>query len=221
MSPRDRLRANDRRFLGVAATLSDEDWAAPSLCDQWNNHEVLAHLVIGYSGALTSLAAELVRHAGAFDPANADLARSLAAHKSPAELLDDFARLIDRPTGTGRYFPRRLLLGDHITHELDMLYALDRSPAIPSDPLIAVLNIQVALPNPFVPAYRNSRGLRLIATDADWTHGERGPEVSGRAAELVSVLGNRPRIVARLEGDGVAELTARVLSRQTRTGAGS
>jgi uncharacterized protein (TIGR03083 family) len=221
MSPRDRLRANDRRFLGVAATLSDENWEAPSLCDQWNNHEVLAHLVIGYSGGMTSLVAEMARHAGAFDPANADLARSLAAHTCPAELLDDFAHLIDRPQGLGRYFPRRLLLGDHITHELDMLYALDSSPAIPADSLIAVLNTQVALPNPFVPAYRNSRGIRLIATDADWTYGERGPEVSGRAAELVSVLGNRPKVIARLAGDGVAELAARVLNCQNRAGAGS
>ena len=30
----------------------------------------------------------------------------------------------------GRYFPRRLLLGDHLTHELDILLALDREPTI-------------------------------------------------------------------------------------------
>jgi len=29
----------------------------------------------------------------------------------------------------------------------------------------------VTLPNPFVAAFRNSRGLQLIATDAEWTHG--------------------------------------------------
>ena len=65
----------------------------------------------------------------------------------------------------------------------------DREPEIPPDALIAVLNTQVAVPNSFVPAFRNSRGLRLRATDAAWSHGERGPVVEGRAAELVSVLG--------------------------------
>jgi hypothetical protein len=118
--------------------------------------------------------------------------------------------LCGRPRGLGRYFPPRLLLGDHVTHELDMLYALGREPAIPADALVAVLNTQVSVPNPFVPAFRNSRGLRLIATDTDWTHGERGPLVRGRAAELVSALGDRPAVLARLDGDGVDVLASRV-----------
>jgi hypothetical protein len=75
---------------------------------------------------------------------------------------------------------------------------------------IAVLNTQVSLPNPFVPAFRNSRGLRLTAADADWTHGERGPIVRGPAADLVSVLGDRPAMLARLDGDGVDVLASRV-----------
>jgi hypothetical protein len=91
-----------------------------------------------------------------------------------------------------------------------MLFALDREPAVCADALVAVLNTQVSVPNPFVPAFRNSRGLRLIATDADWSHGERGPIVRGLAAELVSVLGNRPAMLTRLEGDGVEVLASRV-----------
>jgi hypothetical protein len=162
------------------------------------------------------VAAEMLRHGGSFDRANAAQARSLATLRTPADLLDDFKRLTRRPRGLGRYFPPRLLLGDHITHELDMLFALGREPAIPAEALVAVLNTQVSVPNPFVPAYRNSRGLRLIATDADWTHGERGPLVRGRAADLVSVLGDRPAMLARLGGDGVDVLASRVSGRLTR-----
>ena len=158
------------------------------------------------------MTAEILRHGGSFDRANAALARSLAATRSTVELLDDFTRLTERPRGLGRYFPRRLLLGDHITHELDMVFALGREPALAADGLVAVLNTQVSVPNPFVPAFRNSRGLRLSATDADWTHGVAGPTVRGRAAELVSVLGNRPAMLSRLEGDGVEVLASRVSS---------
>jgi hypothetical protein len=68
----------------------------------------------------------------------------------------------------------------------------------------------VAVPNPFVPAFRNSRGLRLVATDVDWTHGEQGPVVRGRAVELISVLGNRPRMLPALLGDGIDVLAERV-----------
>ena len=210
MSTRDLLRANDARFYALAAGFSAEEWSQPSLCDGWSNHDVLAHLVVGCSAGAAAVTAEMLRHSGSFDRANAALARALAATRNPAELLDDFERLTRRPRGLGRYFPPRLLLGDHITHELDMLFALGREPAIPADALVAVLNTQVSVPNPFVPAYRNSRGLRLIATDADWTHGERGPIVRGRAADLVSVLGNRPAMLARLGGDGVDVLASSV-----------
>jgi uncharacterized protein (TIGR03083 family) len=210
VSTRDRLRVNDARFHALAVGFSAEEWSRPSLCDGWSNHDVLAHLVVGYSAKATTVTAEMLRHGGSFDCANAALARSLAATRSAGDLLDDFMWLTRRPRGLGRYFPPRLLLGDHITHELDMLFALGRGPAIPASALVAVLNTQVSVPNPFVPAFRNSRGLRLTATDTGWTHGERGPLVRGRAADLVSVLGNRPTMLDRLDGDGVDVLASRV-----------
>jgi uncharacterized protein (TIGR03083 family) len=217
MSVRELLRENDERFCTVARGFSADDWSSPSLCRRWTNHQVLAHLVIGLSASLRSVAGAVLRHRGAFDDANADMATVLAAARPPAELIRDFERLRQEPRGIGRYFPPRLLLGDHVTHELDMLFAVGTGPQIPSDVLVAVLNTQVAVPNPFVPAFRNSRGLRLRATDVSWRHGDRGPVVEGRANELVSVLGNRAKVLPRLGGEGVAILGAR-LSRPIRTG---
>ena len=216
MSVRDLLRENDVRFRAFAHGFSADDWLCPSLCERWTNHEVLAHLVVGLSASLHSVVGAMVGHSGSFDSANAEMARTLAAVRTPVELLDDYEQLSHQPRGMGRYFPSRLFLGDHVTHELDMVFALDREPQIEPDVLVAVLNTQVAVPNPFVPAFRNSRGLRLRATDAAWSHGERGPLVEGRAAELVSVLGNRAKALPRLGGDGVTVLESR-LSLPTRT----
>lgn len=209
-------RSNARRFLAVAGTLRPDEWAAPSLCADWTNHDVLAHLVVGYGCAPGTFAAEIAGRRGSFNPANTALARALATSRDPAELLADFAALAERPRGIGRYFPPRMLLGDHVTHEIDILLAVDREPAVAHEALVDVLNTQVSLPNPFVSAFRNSRGPRLIATDTGWTHGD-GPVVEGSAAGLVSVLGNRPRALPALRGDGVATLSLRVLSRRTRT----
>lgn len=216
MSVRDLLRSNDERFRALAAGLLHDEWTRPSLCDAWSNHDVLAHLVVGYGSGAGVTAGEILRHGGSFDRANAAMACSLAADRSPAELLDEFGRLVYRPRGLGRIFPPRLLLGDHITHELDILFAIDREPDIAGEAVVAVLNTQVALPNPFVPAFRNSRGLRLRATDVDWAHGDRGPLVEGSGAELVSVLGNRPRMLPALRGDGVELLASRVSPRRIR-----
>lgn len=152
------------------------------MCDDWTNRDVLAHPVIGCHVRFGTLTAEIACRRGSFDDANTDLARNLAVTRCPADLLDDFARLVGRPRGMGRYFPRSLLLGDHVAHDLDIVFALDGDPGIPAEVLTVVLNTQVSLPNPFVPAFRNSRGLRLTATDGDWTHGVDWPRISGRAA---------------------------------------
>ena len=216
MSAHDLLRGNDERFRSSAAELGPDEWAHPSLCDEWSNHQVLAHLVIGYRSGAGLTIRQIMRHRGSFDRANTAMACALAEARSPAELLDEFGHLMYQPRGLGRIFPPPLLLGDHITHELDILFALGRAPQIPGKPLMAVLNTQVALPNPFVPAFRNSRGLRLRAIDVEWAHGVRGPIVEGRAAELVSVLGNRPRMLSALRGDGVELLASRLSPRRIR-----
>lgn len=218
MSVRDALLDNDERFRAMAAALRPEEWTQPSLCDAWTNHEVLAHLVIGYRSSAGTTMHEMLRHGGSFDRANAAMACALAATRSPDELLDEFGELVYRPRGLGRVFPPRLLLGDHITHELDILFALDHVPHIPGEAVSAVLNAQVALPNPFVPAFRNSRGLRLRATDIGWAHGDTGPLVEGRGVHLVSVLGSRSRMVSELRGDGVELLASRVSPFRIHTG---
>lgn len=215
MSPRDALQANDKRLAAVASDLTPDEWAAPSLCSEWDNRDVLAHLVVGCSYPAGAFLRALGRHRD-FDRANTAVARSFAGCRSVAELLDQFRMSSAQRAGVGRYLPTRLLLGDHVTHELDILYSIGREPDIPPAVLDAVLDTQVAFPNPFVPAYRNGRGLRLVATDTGWSHGITGPTVTGRAAELISVLGNRPKMLFRLSGDGVEQLTARVLNRPSR-----
>ena len=104
MSTRDLLRANDARFHALAGAFSAEEWSRPSLCDGWSNHDVLAHLVVGYNAGAVAVTAEMLCHSGSFDRANAALARSLAATRSPGELLADFERLTKRPRGLDRYF---------------------------------------------------------------------------------------------------------------------
>jgi hypothetical protein len=117
--------------------------------------------------------------------------------------------LIDRPRGLGRVFPRRLLLGDHVIHELDIVLPLGLQPTIETIAITAVLETQVRVPNPFVPAAARARGLRLRATDVDWTHGVSGPWVAGKAAHLASVLAGRRWALDLLTGDGVTALRSR------------
>jgi uncharacterized protein (TIGR03083 family) len=205
----ERLRANDLRFLTVARSLSDQDWSHRSLCSEWTNHDVLAHLVVGCRVSPRTVALEMIKHRGSFDRSNAGLARSLATERTPAELLDDFAELIDQRHGLGRVFLPRLLLGDHVIHELDIVLPLGVQPTVDPSVLAAVLETQVRVPNPFVPAAARARGLCLRATDADWTYGDGGHCVSGDAAHLASVLAGRAWALDHLTGAGVPVLRDR------------
>jgi uncharacterized protein (TIGR03083 family) len=208
--PRNLLYDNDIRFVDFARELSDDDWSRQSLCTEWSNHEVLAHLVLGYRASPAALAVGMVRHRGSFDRTNTALAADLARRHGPSELLDEFAALIGRPRGVGRVFPRRLLLGDHVIHELDIAFALGKRPTVDADVLAAVLNTQVRVPNPFVPAAAWARGLNLAATDTDWAHGRGACRVAGPAAPLASALAGRQCALDQLSGSGVEELRARI-----------
>jgi len=206
----DTLRDNDLRLAEFARGITAAQWAEPSLCTEWTNHDVLAHLVIGYSAGVTEAAASMLRHRGSFDKANTEMARRLAAQRNPAELIEEFSALARRPRGIGRVFPKRLLLGDHVIHELDIAYALGQESSIPTPTLAAVLDTQVRVPNPFVPAAARARGLTLRATDTQWSHGTEGPTVSGQAAHLASLLGGRPWALQHVSGDGVGALCTRI-----------
>lgn len=206
----DALRDNDVRLVAFLRTLTAGQWEQPSLCTEWNNHHVLAHLVVGYSAALQSIAAATLRHGGSFDRANSAMARMLAGQRNPHTLIDDLGALTQQARGVGRIFPRRLLLGDHVVHELDIAYALGADSTVPAAVLATVLATAVRIPNPFVPARARARGLNLIATDAAWSHLGGGPAVTGQAGHLVSVLAGRPWALQHLTGSGVSILAARL-----------
>jgi hypothetical protein len=60
-----------------------------------------------------------------------------------------------------------------------------------------------------VSAKKRISGLRLIATDMDWTHGS-GPEVSGSGLSLLMAMTGRQAALAALGGAGVSVLGGRL-----------
>ena len=57
-------------------------------------------------------------------------------------------------------------------------------------------------------ATKRIAGLKLVATDMDWSHGN-GPEVLGPAEALVMMMAGRMVAVDDLSGEGKAALTTR------------
>ena len=54
-----------------------------------------------------------------------------------------------------------------------------------------------------------ARGVRLVATDFDWSYGK-GPEVRGSGEALLMAMAGRPDALRDLDGPGTARLAARM-----------
>jgi uncharacterized protein (TIGR03083 family) len=92
-------------------------------------------------------------------------------------------------------------------HQQDIRRAIGKPREIPEARLVAVLDFSLKAPT--LPSKANRRGLRLVATDLDWTSGH-GPEVVGPAEALLMAVAGRPHALGELTGDGLPTLRERV-----------
>lgn len=69
--------------------------------------------------------------------------------------------------------------------------------------------LNYALTAPVVRGARRTRGVRLVATDLDWTHG-RGRAVTGPVEALLMAMAARPDALNQLSGSGKDVLAQRI-----------
>ncbi|GEL26718.1 hypothetical protein PSU4_56720 [Pseudonocardia sulfidoxydans NBRC 16205] len=200
--------AQQRRALAdVLDDLTPQEWEAPSLCARWRVRDVAAHLALTpHSPGLGRILYEGLRARGDFDGLNHDMAIRWAARPS-TELVAGLRADADnrsRPAIT----TWRNLLFDTIVHVQDVAIPLGHDVAMPLDGTLAGLDRVWRMGWPFW-ARRRLRGLRLVATNAEWVAGE-GAQVRGSAgALLLLVTGRTETVVPRLTGPGVARLADR------------
>jgi uncharacterized protein (TIGR03083 family) len=193
-------RADLAEFL---ATLTPQDWKAPTLCTRWNVKDVVAH-VISYEELSTP---QLVkRFAKGWIVRTNQIGVDEFASLSPQQLLE-FLRSHLQPRGLTAGFGGMIALVDGTIHHQDIRRALGRPRTVPADRLERVLHLVPG--NPRLGAGRRIRGLRLRAIDVDWAHGN-GPEVTGPGEALLMAMSGRPAAVADLAGPGLDTLAARL-----------
>jgi uncharacterized protein (TIGR03083 family) len=139
-----------------------------------------------------------------FDAVNRDMARRHAASAGPGELVSQLQEHADsrrKPFIT----TRRNLLFDVLVHSQDIALPLGRTLPLPPAPTRAALDRVWTMGWPFH-ARRRLAGLRLVATDLDWSAGA-GPEVSGAAGALLLLLtGRTATALGALSGPGAARI---------------
>ena len=105
----------------------------------------------------------------------------------------------------------RNILFDVLVHGQDVAIPLGLPRDMPLDAASAGAERVWTMGWPFW-ARRRLRGLRLRATDIEWSAGE-GPEVHGPIAALLLLLTGRAASLPRLTGEGLPDLTSRLTHR--------
>ena len=200
------LACEERRdFVDFLDGLSAEQWEQPSLCELWRVRDVVAHVVSYEELNRWQLVRRFTK--GALRPRRINaLGVAEYAPRSPKELTQ-LMRTSIPPRGLTSAFGGMIALVDGMIHQQDIRRPLGRKRVIPPDRLYRVLNY--ALTSPATRGAHRTRGVRLVATDLDWTHGD-GLEVTGPAEALLMAMAARPDAFNQLTGPGKELLAQRI-----------
>ncbi|WP_405954247.1 maleylpyruvate isomerase family mycothiol-dependent enzyme [Streptomyces phaeochromogenes] len=196
--------------LGLADFLDDlegADWETPSLCTGWTVHDVVAHLTLSTRTTLPGMVKGMVRARGDWERMEFDAARRRAADFGPAELIAQFRETAASTRRAPLSAPLDPLV-DVLVHGQDIARPLGRVRPTPHEQTIAAL--EHVLASPFYGARKRLRGVRLVATDANWSRGEGQDEVRGPAGDLLLLATGRAAGLTGVSGPG-AERLGRVL----------
>lgn len=202
--------AVDRERLSLTELLDDlspDEWEQPSLCDGWRVRDVVAHLSLAQIG-WGDATVEMLRARGNYDR----VIRDTALRRS-AVPTDRLTAQIRAMAGSRRRAPLITPLEpliDVLVHGQDIAIPLGRSRVMPVEAATAAATRVWTTPWPLSIAFhvrRRLRGLRMVATDTDWSAGE-GVLVQGPIEALLLLLTGRTAGLGRLSGPGVDRLAA-------------
>lgn len=165
--------------------LTAQQWTSPSLCEGWRVRDVAAHLTHSQM-APPRVFLEALRSGFRFDP----MIRRMAIEDSRSQ--SQVAAALRAMVGSRRKIPgttARDPLMDILVHTQDIAVPLGIDRPMPTDAAVEVANHLWRMRFPMHPA-RRLQGVRLVATDADFTCGE-GREVTAPIRDLVMTLAGR------------------------------
>lgn len=196
-----------RAIADLLAGLSADEWETPSLCAGWRVREVAAHIALTpQPPPIGVMLGTGIRARGNYNRFIDDLTRRHAKHPA-AELVSEI-----HANAGSRELPKltnyRNILFDTMVHGQDIAIPLGRTIEIePAAAAVAAAHA-VTIGWPVWDKHRLD-GIRLVASDVDWTHGS-GPEIRGPITALLLLVTGRTAAMDLLAGDGVAPMTARL-----------
>jgi uncharacterized protein (TIGR03083 family) len=198
------IHAERQALLDDVANLTPAQWESPTLCGEWNVHQVFGHLV---SLAKMTPPKFLMQMAGSgfnFDKyaAKGVAAETASGPAASVAALDAAKNQTNAPPG-----PKDTWLGEHFVHGEDIRRALGIERAYPLDVVSRALTFYSGS-EPIIHGKSRVAGLTLKATDTNLTIGS-GPVVEGPVMSLLIATSGRKSVLDELSGPGVDTLRSR------------
>ena len=193
---RDAIAAERGELAALLALLPADRWDEPTLCAGWRPREVLAHMTMAFRMSMPQFMRGMLAARGNFNrmadrQARADTAR-FSADRLLASLRDNVAHPW-RPPGGGATGA----LSHDVIHGLDISVGLGLARRVPTERIAMVL---AGLRDKNVSYFGTDlSGVRLTATDLDWSYGEGAP-LRGAAQDLLLVISGRRLPAELLDG---------------------
>lgn len=198
-------RAERAELADFLQTLDPEQWQAPTLCSGWRVRDVVAHVISYEEHDRRDLIRRIVK--ARFRPGRVNqVALADYAGLEPDELIAFLRSHLD-PRGSTAGFGGAIGLVDALIHHQDIRRPLGLPREIPAERLQVALPFAVTAPP--LRGFWHARGVRLVATDVDWSRG-RGPEAHGEAEAVLMTMAGRATVASELTGPGADTLQRRL-----------
>lgn len=198
------LVAERKDFAAFLESLTPEQWDAPSLCDEWKVRDAASHVILGITMTKGAFVMSFLKSGFNFNKAMSRDARAFGA-RAPEVLVKELRdHADDRTLPPGVKAPN--MLGDTVVHQQDCRRPLGMSRTIPEERVRVVLDAMKGV-QPVLGNKKRVAGLKLVATDMDWSCGE-GLEVRGTGEALLMAMNGRTAALDDLSGEGLATLRA-------------
>lgn len=201
-----RTAANRRLLADFFDGLDEDQLQMRSLCDAWSVRQVLGHLVMPLTGSLAGFLLQVVRARGSINRASEAFAGELARRpvRELTALLRDKAEQHGKAPGVGPMGQ----MTDGCVHLRDCARPLGLPDDVSIEDWRMVLDwLPSGVPG-LVPK-RRLEGLRLVATDQEWSWGA-GEEITGASEALAMAMSGRAVALNDLRGPGVGPLRHRL-----------
>ena len=204
-SPWPLIHGEREALVDDLASLTDGQWATPSLCPGWSVRDVLGHIIATAKMKQSGFLPALARAGFRFN----DMSNNLIAAEATVAPADGLAELRRHLTDTTHPpGPVETMLGEAVVHGEDIRRPLGIKRAYPPGAVTRSADF-FRRSNLLIGSKRRIAGLRLRADDLEWAAGS-GPEVTGPALSLLMAMTGRAAALDDLSGEGVATLRSRM-----------